>query len=255
MSVLQAVCLLVRGFFAGRDALVAENLALRQQLVVLNRSVKRPEIRKRDRIFWVLLSRLWSAWRSSLLIVQPATVVKWHRQGFELYWRWKSRQGKRARPQVDRETRDDWERYKQKHLDPDDPKRFPADWAKRVAEYRGRDDPLQLSHQGVYGFARPRMGDESLALAFYDDPSLVHDIIDTYTDMAIAIWEKQAQDVDFDLIECWEDMASKHGSIVLPATFREFTLYCRGPAVSRSSRPKRPATGRSSTALYPEPSS
>ena len=119
-------------------------------------------------------------------------------------------------------TRADWERYKDKHLDPDDPARFPADWTEHVAEYRDRDYPLQLTHRGVYGFARDRMGDEALALAFYDDPALVHDIIDTYTDTAIAIWEKQVRDVDFDLIECWEDMASKHGSLVSPATFREF---------------------------------
>ena len=101
MGVLQAVWLFVRGFLAGRAALMAENLALRHQLAVLQRSVKRAKLRKRDRISWVWLSRLWSAWRSALLIVQPATVVKWHRQGFKLYWRWRSRQRKPGRPQVD----------------------------------------------------------------------------------------------------------------------------------------------------------
>jgi len=105
MGVLQAVWLFVRGFFAGRAALMAENLALRQQLIVLQRSVKRPKLRTRDRIFWVWLSRLWSGWRSALALVQPETVVKWHRQGFKLYWRWKSRK-KRGRPPVDREIRD-----------------------------------------------------------------------------------------------------------------------------------------------------
>jgi len=132
-------------------------------------------------------------------------------------------------------SREDWVRYRDKHLDPDDPARFPTDWEQRVAEYRDREYPLQLTHRGIYGFARERMGDEALALAFYDDPDLVHDIIDSYTDMAIAIWEKQVREVDFDLIECWEDMASKNGSMVSPATFREFLApaYRRVAAFAR----------------------
>ena len=105
MGVLQAVWLFVRGLFAGRAALMAENLALRHQLAVLQRSAKRAKLRKRDRIFWVWLSRLWSGWRPALLIVQPATVVKWHRQGFKIYWRWKSRK-RPGRPQVNRKIRD-----------------------------------------------------------------------------------------------------------------------------------------------------
>ena len=100
MAAVKLIALLVRDLLAGRAALAAENLALRQQLIVLSRSVKRPKIRKRDRVFWVWLSRLWSGWRSSLLIVQPATVVKWRRQGFKLYWRWKSR-GRPGRPKID----------------------------------------------------------------------------------------------------------------------------------------------------------
>ena len=63
MGVLQAVWLFVRGFFAGRAALLAENLALRHQLAVLRRSVKRPKLRTRDRVFWIWPSRLWSGWR------------------------------------------------------------------------------------------------------------------------------------------------------------------------------------------------
>ena len=105
MGVLQAVWLFVRGFFAGRAAMAAENLALRHQLAVLHRSAKRPKLRTRDRIFWVWLSKLWSGWRSALALVQPETVVGWHRQGFKLYWRWKSRK-KPGRPPVDREIRD-----------------------------------------------------------------------------------------------------------------------------------------------------
>jgi len=82
-----------------------ENLALRQQVAVFKQSVKRPRLRPRDRVFWRLLSRLWPNWRSALAIVQPETVIKWHRNGFQLYWRWKSRPGKPGRPPIEREIR------------------------------------------------------------------------------------------------------------------------------------------------------
>jgi hypothetical protein len=95
----------LRAIFGDRVRLGVENLALRQQLLVLQRSVKCPQLRKRERIFWVWLSRLWSGWRCVLLIVQPDTVIRWHRQGFQLYWRWKSR-SKLGRPQIDAEVRE-----------------------------------------------------------------------------------------------------------------------------------------------------
>jgi putative transposase len=92
--------------FLGRSAAVTlENIALRHQLMVLQRSIPRPRLCRRDRIFWVCLSRLWGNWRSSLVIVQPATVVGWHRQGFRLYWRWKSRLRSPGRPSIDLQLR------------------------------------------------------------------------------------------------------------------------------------------------------
>ncbi len=98
---------LVRGLvtilFASRARLAAENLALRHQLGVLGRTVKRPRLRRHDRIFWVWLSKLWPGWRSALVVVKPATVVAWHRKGFKLYWRWKSR--KHGRPKSEAEVR------------------------------------------------------------------------------------------------------------------------------------------------------
>ena len=118
--------------------------------------------------------------------------------------------------------RNDWDRIKTRYLQADDPTRFPSDWPAHVERFRARDYPLQLTHSGVYGFPRTLMGDVGLAYAFYDDPALVHDIMNTYTDMAIKIWERQVRDVDFDLIECWEDMASNHGSFISPDTFRTF---------------------------------
>jgi transposase InsO family protein len=103
---LELVRCLVTILFASRAKLAAENLALRHQLGVLGRSVKRPRLRKRDRIFWVWLSRLWPDWRAALVVVKPSTVVAWHRKGFRLYWRWKSRHCGDGRPAVPRDVRD-----------------------------------------------------------------------------------------------------------------------------------------------------
>ena len=63
----------------------------------------RPRLTDPDRFFWVVLSRIWSGWCASLHIVQPETIVRWHRQGFRYYWRWKSRH--RGRPKADPEIR------------------------------------------------------------------------------------------------------------------------------------------------------
>ena len=104
MSMIQALFVLLRAFFGGRAALALENLALRQQLAVLHRSAPRPKLRWRDRLFWVWLSRLWSGWREVLVLVKPETVVRWHRLGFRLFWRWKSR-GRPGRPTMNREVR------------------------------------------------------------------------------------------------------------------------------------------------------
>jgi putative transposase len=75
----------LRALFLEPAAVALENLALRHQLGVLERSVRRPRLARWDRILWVWLSRIWPSWRSSLVIVQPATVLAWHRQGFRLY--------------------------------------------------------------------------------------------------------------------------------------------------------------------------
>jgi len=88
--------------FQPRRHLMLENLALRHQLSVLQRSVPKPRLRIADRFLWVLLQRFWSGWHRSLVVVQLRTVVGWHRLGFRLFWRWKSR-ARGGRPSVDRQ--------------------------------------------------------------------------------------------------------------------------------------------------------
>ena len=84
---------------ANRSDLLLEIAALRHQLEVLQRRGGRPRFRREDRRFWIWLSRRWPKWRTALVIVQPDTVVGWHRQGYRLFWRWRSR-GKPGRPRI-----------------------------------------------------------------------------------------------------------------------------------------------------------
>ncbi|MCL2433605.1 MAG: hypothetical protein FWD16_03690 [Clostridia bacterium] len=116
----------------------------------------------------------------------------------------------------------DWDRIKSLYLDPHEKSRIPQNWPHYIEMYRNRDYPVQLTCAGVYGFLRLMMGDEALCYAFYDEPEMLLDITQTYIDMCIAVWEVLCRDVQFDIIECWEDMASKNGSIISPACFRQF---------------------------------
>src|SRR6516164_5271791 len=87
-----------------RAALELENLALRHQIGVLQRSArKRPKLTPVDRLLWAWLSHIWSDWRSALVMVQPDTVIAWHRKSFRLFWTWKVRRGQPGRPKVRRE--------------------------------------------------------------------------------------------------------------------------------------------------------
>lgn len=88
-----------------RRDVALENVALRHHLMVLQQQSGRPRLKDRDRFFWISPKRLWPNWRSPLFLVQPATVVKWHRRGFRAYWRWKSRT-KGGRPRIDREVQE-----------------------------------------------------------------------------------------------------------------------------------------------------
>ena len=87
---------------SSRCELVLENLALRQQLAVLQRTAPKPRLKMADRLFWLILRNVFKGWREAVLLVQPQTVLKWHRMGFRLFWRWRSR-SKHGRPPVDRQ--------------------------------------------------------------------------------------------------------------------------------------------------------
>ena len=91
LAILQAVIGTLRSALGRRASLAAENLVLRQQLAILRRATPRPRLRPIDRAFWVMVARAWSRWAECLAIVEPATVIAWHRRGFARWWAWRSR--------------------------------------------------------------------------------------------------------------------------------------------------------------------
>ena len=104
---LLALLIILRSLIRSRIDLQLENLVLRHQIGVLQRSLKkRPKLTSMNRLLWVSLSRIWRDWCSTLAIVKPQTVVAWHRMGFRLFWTWKVRRGQSGRPAIARETRD-----------------------------------------------------------------------------------------------------------------------------------------------------
>ena len=107
LAVIVAVVAALRSTTRSRLELAAEIFALRHQLMVLRqRAPKRLRLRHTDRLVWVWLSRLWRGWREAVQIVSPETVVAWHRRGFGLYWRWRSRPRGLGRPAIGRDVRD-----------------------------------------------------------------------------------------------------------------------------------------------------
>src|SRR5215831_3933751 len=86
-------CLLwgIAAVFRPKLLLIADNIWLRKQLVVLHRRNPHPRPNNANRGFWILACRWLPAWRTSLLIVKPETVLRWHRQGWRTYWRSRSR--------------------------------------------------------------------------------------------------------------------------------------------------------------------
>ncbi|MBM3496720.1 MAG: transposase family protein [Armatimonadetes bacterium] len=92
---------LLRDLLLPRRDLLLENLALRQQILVLQRTNPKPPFRDRDRAFWVILRQLWDGWRRPLRLVQPETVIRWHRKSWRMWWRWKSKPLQQAgRPRI-----------------------------------------------------------------------------------------------------------------------------------------------------------
>jgi len=135
-------------------------------------------------------------------------------------------------------SRADWEEIKGR-FDPADPRRFPDDWAARCEEWR-REEPVLL-FQGprtpsLFGTVRELMGPEGALCAFCDDPGLVHEIMETYTDLIVELLPRVLEDCPITTVYLWEDMCYRSGPLISPAMFREFMIpqYRRITELARS---------------------
>ena len=123
--------------------------------------------------------------------------------------------------------RSSWERLKAERLSLKNVKgRFPPNWPELLKGYRNRDYPLVLGGypHGYFGTLAHLMGYEKLFYAYSDDPSLIHDIQKTFTDVWLAVYEEVLAQTDVDLFVVWEDISADKGSMVSPAMMREFML-------------------------------
>ncbi|MCC7491508.1 MAG: hypothetical protein IT204_04135 [Fimbriimonadaceae bacterium] len=125
--------------------------------------------------------------------------------------------------------RDDWEAYKVAHLDPQHPDRLAGPWRERAAEWRQRGWPVQLGNYPdltIFGGLRWLLGDEECLVAFYDQPDLVHDIMDHLCGLFVHLIDAVASEVRVDVVHVWEDMCGRQGPLISPAMWREFMGPC-----------------------------
>ena len=105
-AILHALGMFVADLFKSRSRLEAENLLLRHQLTIaLRRAPPRLRLRGGDRALLIWMTRLWPSLLGAVQVVRPETVLRWHRAGFKMFWRWKSC-NRAGRPRIDRGLRD-----------------------------------------------------------------------------------------------------------------------------------------------------
>lgn len=136
-------------------------------------------------------------------------------------------------------TRADWESLKRR-FDPDDPARLGGDWAEKCAEWR-RTEPILIfqAHRSpsLFGFVREMLGAERTLYAFHDDPALVHDMMEVYTEFVARMLQRVLDaGTPLSAVYFWEDMCYKGGPLISPQMFREFMLprYRRITELARS---------------------
>jgi hypothetical protein len=126
-------------------------------------------------------------------------------------------------------SRDDWEKYKAERLDPSNPQRLAADWLGAGQAWNEQGLPVQLGafpDFSIYGALRWLLGDEECLVAFYEDPELVHDIMEHLTDLFVTVGREVVKAVRVDVMHVWEDMCGRQGPLISPKHWREFMGPC-----------------------------
>jgi uroporphyrinogen decarboxylase len=120
-------------------------------------------------------------------------------------------------------SRSDWLKLIPR-LDPDEPQRFASDWEQVTAYYAERSFPVGLTICGAFGHPRNLFGVEGLCLAYYDQPALIHEVMEHWVEFYCRLMDRVWQSVQFDFILIWEDMAYKNGPLISPQLVRTFML-------------------------------
>jgi uroporphyrinogen decarboxylase len=123
-------------------------------------------------------------------------------------------------------TRSDWEELKLR-FNPDDPGRLPPDWQARCERWRADGPVIKFQGQrspSLFGFVRELMGPERTLYAFYDEPGLVHDIMETNTEFILGVLRRVTETAPLTTVFFWEDMCYRSGPLISPKMFREFML-------------------------------
>ena len=120
-------------------------------------------------------------------------------------------------------NREEWRNMRER-FDPLSSGRYPDNWKRLAARYRDRDFPIMVAIPGLYWRTRDWVGFENLSTMFYDDPKLVHDMMEHNTVFIIDVLKRGICDGMIDCVTLNEDMAYKHASMISPAMFKEFML-------------------------------
>lgn len=125
----------------------------------------------------------------------------------------------------------DWKKIK-KRFDPTSPQRYPAQWDILVAKWKKEQPILRLygfveNYYGgpsLYGFVRMLLGDEQVNYAFYDEPLMIEDMMETATEFALAVLPKALKEAPVTVVQFWEDMCCKHGPLLSPEMFKKLMV-------------------------------
>ena len=116
-----------------------------------------------------------------------------------------------------------WNEHK-KGLDPDTPERWPSDWDAYVKKMNGKSEILSLPVGGFYGYLREWVGSEKILYMFYDDPSLIEDMMETVLHLETEIIKRILKDIKIQQAAFWEDMCYRAGPLISPAMVRKFMM-------------------------------
>jgi uroporphyrinogen decarboxylase len=126
-------------------------------------------------------------------------------------------------------SREDWLRFRDTHLNPDDPRRLDGDWREQCAAWTAQGQPIQLGYYpdiGIFGPVRWLLGDEDGLIAFVAEPDLVHEIMDHMTSLYLTVFAKVVREVRVDVIHLWEDMCYRAGPLISPRQWEQFLGPC-----------------------------